>query len=107
MAGRGPFSVDLVAARDEELDELCVTPVHVPDDVEGTVIVPPVVPQPLAFEARHRDLVFPREHIDTMEPLAAQSLHRALQLRSLVAQHVGTELSVRPGLVPHRAQRRG
>ena len=67
----------------------------VADDVEGTVIVPSVVPQRLAFEGGRLDLLFAGEHEDPVEALSTKPPQRPAQLRLLVAQHVRAELSVR------------
>ena len=72
-----------------------MAPVDVTDDVERAVIGSSVVPQRLALEAGRLDLLLPLEHVDAVEPLAAEPADGAPQLGLLVAEDVSAELAVR------------
>jgi len=53
--------------------ELVATAVHIADDVERSVILPPVVPERLAFDDGSIDFVLRLEDVDVAEALTSEA----------------------------------
>jgi len=94
MGGVRPVCGDLVAEDTEELAQLGGAPVDVADDVEGAVVVAPVVPGALALDGRRLDLVDAVEHRHAVEALAPEPPKRAAQLGGLAPHDVRAEGAV-------------
>src|SRR5262249_60622795 len=82
---------DLVAELLEELHELVEAAMDVADDVEGPVLVLPVIPERLALDGNGVDLLGRREHEDVPKALALEAAEGAAELLGLLAHDVRAE----------------
>ncbi len=86
-----PVRGDGVAELCEQSDELVVTPVDVPDDVERPMLGAAVRPKRGPGDLDGRDLLKGVEHPDVAKPLALEVLNRAMKLRALPTDDVRPE----------------
>jgi hypothetical protein len=96
---RMPGCADVVAQPSKEGLELGAASMDVADDVEGAVIVTPVVPERLPFDGRLLDVFKGCQHEDVPKPLPLQVAQRLLHPRALAAHDMGTKLPVGPTLL--------
>ncbi len=78
----------------QELDELAVTPMDVPDDVERSGAITPISPKPLACDACVVDLRRAAQDVDASESLASDVLERSSERTPLISDDVGPEVPV-------------
>src|SRR5436190_2578572 len=78
----------------EQGDEFIVAPVHISDDVEGSVVAPSVDPQRLANDRRCLHGLDRIKDVDVTESLALETPHRALHLVSLAVNHAGWQVPI-------------
>jgi hypothetical protein len=83
--------VVLVAQRPEKLDQLVAAAVNIADDVERTVVGPPVVPEWLACDRHGIDLLGRSKHVQLPKALTLQIAQRPMQLASLLSNDVRAE----------------
>jgi hypothetical protein len=88
--------LDRPAEPGEQRAQLGRAAVDVPDDVEGSVDLPAVVPGPLAHNLDGVDLVGPPQHVDPAEALLAEAPKRPLKVAMLAGDDVAAEVAVGP-----------
>src|ERR1700730_17582163 len=91
--------VDLVTELNKQSGQLFVATMHVPDDVERSVLMLQVVPKRLSHERGRGDLLWTRQHEDMTEAFAFKPPKRTPQLLGLVSDDVRAELPVGPTLI--------
>jgi hypothetical protein len=89
-----------VAEGAEQLLQLLRAAVHVADDVERTVVPPPVVPERLPLDRDGVDLLDRAQHVNVAEALALEIAQRALELAALLADDVRAEVAIGTLAVP-------
>src|SRR5207247_11191226 len=80
------------------------TPVNVAEEVEGPVVGFPVIPERLALDLDRVDVLRRLENEDVPEALLLKIPLRALHLARLLADHVRTEVPLRPVTIALLAQ---
>jgi hypothetical protein len=95
---------DLVAEPSEQFLMFVAADVEIANDVERTVLYPPVVPERNALEVHRFNLLGSLHHEDVSKPLVADSAERPPHLRGLVADVVRTEGSIGPVSAPILAE---
>ena len=98
------FSSDGVAKLGHQLQQFIEAAMHIANDVEWPMFVPPVVPKRCALDGDCFHFFRSGELEDVAKTLALQATQRAPHLLCLIANHVRTELPVGAGNVPLVAQ---
>jgi hypothetical protein len=92
-------SACIVAQPLEQRLEFGSASMDVANDVEGSMIASPIIPERLAFDGRLLNLLRGRQYEDVSETLWLQGAERATQLLGLLPDDMRTEIAVRPFFV--------
>jgi len=84
----------------EQILELIAATVDVTNDVEGSAILPPVVPERLALDDGSVDFLLGLEDVNVPEALAPEAAQRAVELALLIADNVRAEVAFGPRPIP-------
>ena len=88
------FRVLRVSQFSQKQFEFFATPMHVPNQVERTMIVAPVGPHLSPLDRCGCDLLLASEYLNRAEALALQPAEGFFELRRMLAHNVGPELAV-------------
>jgi hypothetical protein len=89
-----------VAQRPQKLDQLVAATMNVADDVEWSVVCLPVVPEWLARDRYGIDLLGRSKHVQLPKALTLQIAQRAMQLASLLSNHMRAEHTIGARAIP-------